>query len=516
MTRAMHYAWTRSGSLEPGLVAADVDGALTAKGEVWEVVVTATDSHGHAIASNPASVTVVNSPPVVDLVQTGPVDATANDSLICTATTSDADLDAVIVGWSWTVNGLPHTETSDTLASSEVIPSATVQCTATPWDGEETGSPISGEFHIADNTPPGAPTIQITPAEPSEIDDLVCSVTGVSSDAEGDPVTYSFAWERDEVAFEDHVDGALDSTVEGPDKASAGQVFACTVTPHDGHAEGTPVSASVTIAEPYAVVASAGEDHSCGVTSGGDLWCVGYDGFDNVSDAPFGFFADVAAGLNHSCAIDLDGEIECWGRDTHGLTEVPVGVHTEIGAGDLYSCAVSASAEIICWGDDLNGRVSDAPVGGQWHGLSVGEETACAISTSDGSVTCWGRDNNGQADPPSGVFDKVDIHSNHACGIRADATMECWGADTHNKDEPEGSDYWLDVATGHEQSTGIDLDGNLHCWGLNNIHQCDVPAGAFVSIDYGHNHGCGLTPEGTTECWGSNDYGQLDLPADAP
>jgi len=134
------------------------------------------------------------------------------------------------------------------------------------------------------------------------------------------------------------------------------------------------------------VSVSAGADHVCAVTDGGDAYCwgsnsvgqLGNGAADSVPHAtPIRVHSDVkftalSAGFTHTCALERDGRAWCWGaNDTAQLgdgttknaptpTPIPVRVNTDlkfktIAAGGGHTCAVSLDGIGYCWG-------------GNWHG----------------------------------------------------------------------------------------------------------------------------------------------------
>ena len=64
-------------------------------------------------------------------------------------------------------------------------------------DGSDTGTGVSSGLIVA-NTLPTAPSVSISPSSPiADQDDLVCTISSQSSDADNDGITYSFAWTVD-------------------------------------------------------------------------------------------------------------------------------------------------------------------------------------------------------------------------------------------------------------------------------------------------------------------------------
>ncbi len=200
-----------------------------------------------------STVTIENTAPVVSGVTIEPDMATKADTLTCThSPPSDIDGDAVTVVYAWTVNGaLVVGETGATLDPGYFSKGNEVQCTATPTDGTDAGTPVTSGVLVILNSPPTIGAVALTPAEAYETSVLSCDVSGVA-DVDGDDVTLTIAW----TVGGSPVTGVDTPTLSG-DYFDRGDTVTCSVTPNDGTADGsTVVSDPVVILNSPPVVAS--------------------------------------------------------------------------------------------------------------------------------------------------------------------------------------------------------------------------------------------------------------------
>ena len=181
---------------------------------------------------------------------------------------------------------------------------------------------------------------------------------------------------------------------------------------------------------------STGTNHSCVVTTGSGAVCWGYAMFGQIGASTAGLtkptpesvvgletgVASISAGEVHTCAVTTSGGAKCWGHDGQGAIgndaafvtkATPVDVLgltsgvASISAGG-HTCAVTTSGMAKCWGYDAQGQVGNdtalvnqptpADVLGLTSGvalISTGFMHACAVTTA-GDVKCWGSDAKGQ------------------------------------------------------------------------------------------------------------------------
>ena len=109
--------------------------------------------------------------------------------------------------------------------------------------GSDTDTSPPSDTPTTDNRAPTAAVVEITPSAPTDTDALTCSVTTPSTDPDGDPVTYAFAWAIDGVNQPAYASDTVPASATRP-----GQTWRCSVTPSDGDLDGPRAADSVTIA----------------------------------------------------------------------------------------------------------------------------------------------------------------------------------------------------------------------------------------------------------------------------
>jgi len=192
--------------------------------------------------------TIVNTPPQVTSVSLSPSAVYTNDTLTATVTTSDDDADTVTVSYAWFVDGTLVAETGSSLSGATYFDKGQdVYVEATPNDGTEDGATVSSGTVNVLNSPPNAPSISISPSEPTADDDLLCTVDTASTDEDGDSVSYSFVWTVDGASYSGATTTVLTGdTVPSVDTGHA-ESWTCSVTPDDGDDSGSTASATVSI-----------------------------------------------------------------------------------------------------------------------------------------------------------------------------------------------------------------------------------------------------------------------------
>ena len=323
-----------------------------------------------------------------------------------------------------------------------------------------------------------------------------------------------------------------------------------------------------------AATVSAGNSHSCAVSTAGGVKCWGLstlsDGSTTNSAVPVDVVGlgsgvkAVSAGLGYTCAVTLAGAVKCWGDNTYGQlgngtttsSAVPVGVVglgsgvVAVSAGEFHSCAVTSAGAVKCWGHNAFGEVGDgttaqsvAPVGvvGLGSGVvavSAGEFHSCAVTLA-GAVKCWGFNAVGelgdgttaQSVAPVGVVGlgsgvvAVSASGFHSCAVTAGGSVRCWG---RNPNGELGDGTTIDsavpvgvvglgsgvvaVSASRSDSCAVTSLGAVKCWGYGDLGagastQSAVPVGVVglgsgaVAVSAGGHHSCVRTSAGAVRCY---------------
>jgi len=290
---------------------------------------------------------------------------------------------------------------------------------------------------------------------------------------------------------------------------------------------------------------SAGPIHSCALDQGGAAWCWGSnsvgqggsgdDEGPHLEPTPVAgdhSFTQISAGSDHTCALTSEGDAWCWGangygqlgtgEDTVGEVEpAPVAggmSFRQISAGDGFTCAITSGGDGACWGLDAYGELGD---GGEITGMttsisrspvpvagglsltmvSTGQQSACAVAEG-GDGYCWGRNDVGRLgsggpdDSSSPVpvagghsFATIDAGGTHSCGLTSEGDAWCWGAN---------NDGELGVADPADLSRSpVAVSGGLSF-------------SEIAAADAGGSHTCAISADrDAVYCWGRNDSGQL-------
>jgi hypothetical protein len=245
-TLTYRYTWYVDGAKASDTGATLSSSSFTKHQSIY-VEVVANDGDADSGVLTSATIKAVNTAPSITGVSISPSsDVGIEDTLTCVPTGwSDADGDAEDYRYTWTVDG-DVKGTSATLAGG-FSKGNVVTCTATPYDGESEGAAFTSTSVTVGNSTPTLASATISPSSPKTTDAL--SVTlGDATDADGDTVSFTYAW---------YVDGSLVSTSStlSTSLTSRGDEVYVIVTPTDGTASGEAVTSdTVTIENTLPVV----------------------------------------------------------------------------------------------------------------------------------------------------------------------------------------------------------------------------------------------------------------------
>lgn len=292
------------------------------------------------------------------------------------------------------------------------------------------------------------------------------------------------------------------------------------------------------------VAVTAGERHTCALSSTGEAFCWGRNDSGQLGDGTFTLratpvpvltglrFKSISAGYAFTCAIDLEGSLYCWGDNREGQlgrpgpsTRLPTKVASTlafkaISSGFLHSCAIASNDEAYCWGSNATGRLGTGDrvnslvpvkVAGStaWASISAGEMHSCGVAT-DGVAYCWGWHSNGE------------LGTGAAYGVFAESPARVAGATLYKS-----------ISAGMRHTCAIATDDAVWCWGRsgagevgtpvfqNTIVPNPLPGGLrFESVGTGNVNSCGIGgtslagPRTTLAvyCWGSDGFNSNLVP----
>lgn len=331
-------------------------------------------------------------------------------------------------------------------------------------------------------------------------------------------------------------------------------------------AEGVPATAPLTVSRPAPLRFASlvvGDNHACGLTSDGALYCWGYnnrgqlgttamlDGCSvtnwqgkeetvSCSARPIrvhgpGRFAAVATGTLHTCALTPSGMAQCWGDngwehlgaawDVLSSSPAPINVagghaFTKLSLGNWFSCGLTSAGEAYCWGShawgelgtgDLELFTSPRPVGvvggHRFTALAGGSLHNCGLLAS-GQAYCWGGFESGEIGV--GYFPPPDL----------------WWPAEPTPTPVAGGHSFTAIGAGYQFSCGLTVNGGIYCWGqgtrgklgngMEDNQASPVPilgVERYRTLTVGPEHACAHTTEGRIACWGNNTSGGLGVAA---
>jgi alpha-tubulin suppressor-like RCC1 family protein len=337
---------------------------------------------------------------------------------------------------------------------------------------------------------------------------------------------------------------------------------------------------------------AVGGAHSCALNTVGGVQCWGDNSSGQLGDGSVAIrltpvdvlgltsgVAAISAGETHSCALTTAGGVKCWGQNFVGelgnnsttgsplpvdVTGLTSGV-AAISAGYLMTCAVTTAGGAKCWGGNFQGVLGDGTtanrstpvdVSGLTTGVAAitatGGGTSCAITTT-GGLKCWGYNGWGGVGDGTTVTPRlvpVDVSGlstgvvavtsgeMFVCALTTSDGMKCWGSNPYgqlgngsNAQRLTPIDVFglqngvAGIAAGFDHTCALTKSGRPMCWGHSpyggvgdgtTATDPNLPkrVSGFTTYDVaklalGESHTCALTDAGGVKCWGFNNQGEL-------
>jgi hypothetical protein len=146
----------------------------------------------------------------------------------------DMDGDPIMYRYKWLVNGVPAPgATASRFRTDGVRRGEQITVEVTPNDVKGDGAPFTTDPVTIDNTPPDIAEIQLEPVPLHRGDQL--KVTVIAGDPDGDPVTLSYKWLRNDK----EIPGAKGDLLDTKEFRKT-DVLAVLVTPSDGKLSNAP------------------------------------------------------------------------------------------------------------------------------------------------------------------------------------------------------------------------------------------------------------------------------------
>jgi alpha-tubulin suppressor-like RCC1 family protein len=293
-----------------------------------------------------------------------------------------------------------------------------------------------------------------------------------------------------------------------PDSAPAGAEDAGSITDELYAAAGQSVS--------------AGSTHTCVITVGGSVKCVGnggaWLGYGDLNDRGLDYTTlgnnlsflqlgvgkivkGIYAGGAATCALLTTNQVKCWGNNVSGL----------LGLGDTVSRG-DAPGQM---GDSL--PMLDLGTGRTAKMVAVGSQHMCVLLDTN-QIRCWGGNTYGQlgqgdtlarGDTAGEVGDFLPVvhlgtgrsatavaaGGDTTCALLDNGSVKCWGR--NDRGQLGQGDV---VNRGDEPNEMLSLDS------------IDLGTGVVAkAIGVGASHACALTTTNQVKCWGANSEGQLGV-----
>lgn len=219
------------------IAAAALPNGLFARGDFVQVEVTPSDDTVAGDTVSFAGDYVVNTPPEMTGLTLSPLPPTKASDMKATPTAQDANGDDITFSYAWKVNGITVVGVNgDTLPVVRFSTGQTIEVTVTPSDLFGAGASQTAGPHTVENAPPSIVNAAIDPPTLRATSTATCVPVG-AFDADGDLISYSYAWTVNDVP-------AGTSSTLSPLSFERGDRVQCSITPSDAMSTGATKTSS--------------------------------------------------------------------------------------------------------------------------------------------------------------------------------------------------------------------------------------------------------------------------------
>ena len=283
---------------------------------------------------------------------------------------------------------------------------------------------------------------------------------------------------------------------------------------------------------------TAGDRHTCIVTSNGEAKCWGHNG--GINNMSLGNSSFTGTNTSTPQTVDLAGAGSQWTSSSNP-------VFSSVVAGNGATCGTLAqNSSLICWGNGVatqSGHSAGTSILGSGSGpsihstfvnitgqhntsVAVGDLHACAVTGS--SLSCWGKETSGAlgdgspnttnsstpvtVTSPTGWI-PVDVSVNHdaTCAIYRNSTdakdIYCWG----NRWIAGNGNFFGEIPDEPDDPVQVNATSFPILELSSTSSELTVAPHDVEEITMGQYFTCARSYEGMVKCWGYNGYGELGI-----
>jgi hypothetical protein len=249
---SFRYAWSVNGRVVASTET--LSASFFDRNDEVRVTVTPTDGDLDGASVQSAVYEIPDNPPYIASVTFNPAVVYGDTNVDALVVAEDPDGDTVTVTRAWTVNGAAQTGSGTSLQASKFAKGDQIRVSVTATANGRTSAASVATVTVS-NRPPSAPVATLGAGIPEAGSPIVCALATPSTDTDGDTITYTVAWKRDDVAWTGAVQssGALSG-----DRIPGAQIadddrWSCTITASDGTDTRASAEVSTTIGDPQVV-----------------------------------------------------------------------------------------------------------------------------------------------------------------------------------------------------------------------------------------------------------------------